>query len=71
MIKEEAKHVCVRLHRGIRLFVIYEVNKDSMEEVNKDKGSTEKDINKESNKPEGEKNELCENWEWWLLCVIP
>jgi hypothetical protein len=54
-IKEEAKDACVRPHSGIRLFVIYEVNKDSMEEDYKDEGSTEEDINKESNKSEGKK----------------
>jgi hypothetical protein len=30
LIKEEAKDVCARPHSGIRLFVINEVNKDSM-----------------------------------------
>ncbi len=39
-----------RLHSGIRLFVINEVNKDSMEEDYEDEGNTEEDINKESNK---------------------
>jgi hypothetical protein len=33
--------------------MINEVNKDSMEEDYKDEGSTEEDINKESNKSEG------------------
>ena len=70
LIKEEAEDACARLHSGIRLFVIYEVNKDSMEEDYKDVGSTEGNINKESNKSEG-KNGLCENWEWWLLCILP
>jgi hypothetical protein len=55
LIKEEAKVACARPHSGIRLFMINEVNKDSMEEDYKDEGSTEKDINKESNKSEGEK----------------
>jgi hypothetical protein len=50
LIKEEAKDGCARPHSGIRLFVINEVNKDSMEEDYKDEGSTDKDINKESNK---------------------
>jgi hypothetical protein len=53
VIKEEAKDVCARPHSGIRLFVINEVNKDSMEEDYEDEGSTEEDINKESNKSEG------------------
>jgi hypothetical protein len=53
LIKEEAKDACARPHSGIRLFVINEVNKDSMEEDYKDEGSTEEDINKESNKLEG------------------
>ncbi len=53
LIKEEAKDGCARRHSGIRLFMINEVNKDSMEEDNKDEGSTEEDINKESNKSEG------------------
>jgi hypothetical protein len=55
LIKEEAKEACARLHSGIRLFVINEVIEDSMEEDYKDKGSTEEDINKESNKFEGKK----------------
>jgi hypothetical protein len=46
---EEAEEVCARPHSGIRLFVINEVNKDSIEEDNKDEGSTEEDNNKESN----------------------
>ncbi len=50
--------------------MIYEVNKDSMEVDYEDEGSTEEDINKESNKYKG-KNGLCVNWEWWLLCVLP
>jgi hypothetical protein len=58
LIKEEAEDVCARLHSGIRLFGINEVNKDSMEEDYKDEGSTEEDINKESNKSEG-KNLHC------------
>jgi hypothetical protein len=49
LIKEEAKDMCARLHSGSRLFVINEVNKDSMEEYYKDEGSTEEDINKETN----------------------
>ena len=53
LIKEEAKDACARPHSGIRLFVINEVNKDSMEEDYKDEGSTQKDINKESNKSKG------------------
>ncbi len=32
LINEEAKHACARLHSSIRLFVINEVNKYSMEE---------------------------------------
>jgi hypothetical protein len=55
LIKEEAKDTCARPHSGIRLFVINKVNKDSMEEDYKDEGSTEVNINKESNKSEGEK----------------
>ncbi len=70
LIKEETKDMCARPHSGIRLFMINEVNKDSMEEDYKDEGSTEEDINKESNKSKG-KNWICENWEWWLLCVLP
>jgi hypothetical protein len=53
LIKEEAKDACARPHSGIRLFVINEVNKDSIEEDYKDEGSTEEDISKESNKSEG------------------
>ncbi len=53
LIKEEAKDTCARLHSDIRLFMINEVNKDSMEEDYEDKGSTEEDINKESNKSKG------------------
>jgi hypothetical protein len=53
LIKEEAKNACARPHSGIRLFMINEVNEDSMEEDYKDEGSTEEDINKESNKFEG------------------
>ena len=49
---------------------INEVSEDSMEEDYKDEGRTKKDINKESNISEG-KNGLCENWEWWLLCILP
>ncbi len=41
-----------RLHSGIRLFVINEVNKDSMEEDYGDEGSTEEDNNKESDNAE-------------------
>jgi hypothetical protein len=67
LIKEEAEDACARPHSGIRLFVINEVN---MEEDYKDEGSPEEDIDKESNNPR-EKNGLCENWEWWLLCVLP
>jgi hypothetical protein len=55
LIKEEAKDVCAMPHSGIRLFVINEVNKDSMKEDYKDEGSTEEDISKESNKSEGKK----------------
>jgi hypothetical protein len=55
LIKEEAKEACARPHSGIRLFVINEVNEFSMEEDYKDEGSTEEDINKESNKSEGKK----------------
>jgi hypothetical protein len=46
LIKEEAKDPCARPHSGIRLYVINEVNKDSMEEDYKDEGSTEENINK-------------------------
>ncbi len=49
----ESMDMCARMHSGIRLFVINEVNKDSIEEDYEDEGSTEEDINKESNKPEG------------------
>jgi hypothetical protein len=69
LIKDEAEDTCARPHSGIRLFMINEVNKDSMEEDYKDEGSTEEDINKESNNPR-EKIGLCER-EWWLLCVLP
>ncbi len=55
LIKEEDKEACARLHSGIRLFMINEVNEDSMEKGYKDDGSTEEDINKESNKSEGKK----------------
>ena len=44
LIKEEAKDACTRPHSGIRLFVINEVNEDSMEEDYEDEGSTEEDI---------------------------
>ncbi len=37
VIKEEAKDACARPHSGIRLSVINEVIKDSMEEDNNDK----------------------------------
>ncbi len=53
LIKEEAVDACARPHSGIRLFVINEANKDSIEEDYKDEGSTEEDINKKSNKSEG------------------
>jgi hypothetical protein len=53
LIKEEAKEACARPHSGIRHFLINEVNKDSMEKDYKDKGITEEDVNKESNKSEG------------------
>ncbi len=53
LIKEEAEDECARPHSGIRLFVINEVNKDSMDKDYKDEGSTEEDINNESNKSEG------------------
>ncbi len=36
LIKEEAKDVCARPHSGIRLFVINEVSKDSIEEDHED-----------------------------------
>ncbi len=62
LIKEQAKDACARLHSGIRLFVINEVNKDSMEEDYKDEGSTEEDINKESNKSEGKKSDCVRTW---------
>ncbi len=55
LIREEAEDAYARLHSGIRLFVINEVNKDSMEEDYEDEGSTEEDINKENNKLEGKK----------------
>jgi hypothetical protein len=54
-----------------QIFVINVFNKDSMEEDYKDEASTEEDINKENNESEGKKIGLCENWEWWLLCVLP
>jgi hypothetical protein len=53
LIKEEAKDACARLHSGIRLFLINEVNEDSMEEDYEGKDSTEEHTNKESNKSEG------------------
>jgi hypothetical protein len=53
LIKEEAEDVCARPLSGIRLFVIYEVNKGSMEGDYKDEGSTGEDFNKKSNKSEG------------------
>ncbi len=71
LIKEEAKDACARPHSFSRLFVINEVNKDSMEEDNEDEGSTEEDINKESNKSKGKKFGLCENWGLWFLCDLP
>jgi hypothetical protein len=46
LIKDEAEDMCERPHKGIRLFVINKVNKDSMEEDYEDEGSTEEDINK-------------------------
>ncbi len=55
LIKEEAKDAYARPHSGIKLFMINEVNKDSMEEDYEDEGSTEEDINKESNKSKGKK----------------
>jgi hypothetical protein len=39
LIKEEAKDACVRLHSGIRLSVIDEVNMDSKEEEDNNKGN--------------------------------
>ncbi len=36
LIKEEAKDACARLHSGIRLYVINEVNKDNTDEANND-----------------------------------
>ncbi len=39
LIKEEAKDVCARPHSGIRLFVINEVSKDSMEKDYEDEGT--------------------------------
>ncbi len=53
LIKKEAEDMCSRPHSGIRLFVINEVNKDSMEEDCKDEGSTDEGINKQSNISEG------------------
>jgi hypothetical protein len=53
LIKEEAEDECARPHSGIRLFVINEVNEDSMEEDYEDEGSTEEYIIKKSNKSEG------------------
>jgi hypothetical protein len=41
LIKEKVKEVCARPHSSIRLFVINEVSKDSMEEDYKDKGNKE------------------------------
>jgi hypothetical protein len=55
LIKEEAEDPCARLHSSIRLFMINAVNEDSMKEDYKDEGSTEEDINKESNKSEEKK----------------
>jgi hypothetical protein len=55
LIKEEAKDACARPHSGIRLFVINEVNEDSMEEDYEDEDSAEEDINNESNKSKGKK----------------
>jgi hypothetical protein len=54
LIKEEGEDACARPHSGKRHFVINEVNKDSKEGDYEDEGSTEEDINKESNKSEGE-----------------
>ncbi len=55
LIKEEAKDACARPHSSIRLFVINEINKYSIEEDYMDEGSTEEDINKESNKSKEKK----------------
>jgi hypothetical protein len=55
LIKEEAEDACARPHSGIRLSVINEVNKDSIEEDYEDEGSREEDINTESNNSEGKK----------------
>ncbi len=55
LIKEDAEDACARPYSGIRLFMINEVNKDSMEKDYEDEGCTEEDINKENNKSEGKK----------------
>jgi hypothetical protein len=49
LIKEEAKDVCARPHSGIRLFVINEVSKDSMEGDYKDEGNIKNNNAKEKN----------------------
>ncbi len=48
-IEEEAEDVCARPHSGIRLFVINEVSKDSMEEDYEDEGNKERDNTKDKN----------------------
>jgi hypothetical protein len=49
LIKEETKDMCARPHSGIRLFVINEVNKDSMEEDYNDEGNKESYIAEDKN----------------------
>ncbi len=42
LIKEEAEDSCARPHSGVRLFVINEVNKDSMEEDYEDERAAQR-----------------------------
>jgi hypothetical protein len=49
LINEVAKGVGARPHSGIRLFVIIEVSKDSMEEAYKDEGNKESNNAKDKN----------------------
>jgi hypothetical protein len=73
LIKEEAEDACARPHSGTRLFVINEVNKDSMEEDYEDEGSTDENINKESNKLEGKKMDCVRTGSggFFVSCVLP
>jgi hypothetical protein len=71
LIKEEAKDACARLHSGIRLFVINEVNEESMEEDYKDEDITEEDINTQSNKSEGKNLDCVRTWSGGFFVSSP